>query len=453
LKDDAKAEAFLKANGLEDGKFLCCIPRLRFTPYWTIPEKKAAKDETKHARNEAMKEHDCKPLRDAIISVIQQTDLKILLCPEDKTQMAVNKEMLYDKLPEDCEGARGVARNYWLTDEAISTYRRSAGLFGHEMHSPIMCIGNGIPAIVCRWAEQTSKGFMWRDIGLGDWLFDLDKEDELAARGRHRARDGERSRKNEADVPRFEKELRLGKEAGAVVFRSWMGGRRYEQFSSVDEFKAYKEGAWRSMQLAEPVARRHRVRLGVENHKDFHAPELVEMLTRLSSEHMGCCIDLGNSVALLEDPLAVVEALSPFVVTTHVKDMAVQEYGDGFLLSEVPLGEGILDLARMFEVIEKANPEVEHHLEMITRDPLEIPCLQQGYWATFPDKPGTELARTLAMVRARKAEKLPKVTGRSTEDALAFEEENIVKCLAYAGASLGFDNLQERKPGDDKDER
>ena len=65
-------------------------------------------------------------------------------------------------------------------DEALSTYRRSAGLFGHEMHSPIMCIGNGIPAIVCRWAEQTSKGLMWRDIGLCDWLFDLDKEDELA---------------------------------------------------------------------------------------------------------------------------------------------------------------------------------------------------------------------------------------------------------------------------------
>jgi len=180
LKDDAKAEAFLKANGLEEGKFLCCIPRLRFTPYWTLPEKKAAKDETKHARNEAMKEHDCKPLRDAIVKVIQQTDLKILLCPEDKTQMAVNKEMLYDKLPEDVKARVVWRENYWLTDEAISTYRRSAGLFGHEMHSPIMCIGNGIPAIVCRWVEQTSKGFMWRDIGLNEWLFDLDKEDELA---------------------------------------------------------------------------------------------------------------------------------------------------------------------------------------------------------------------------------------------------------------------------------
>ena len=43
-----------------------------------------------------------------------------------------------------------------------------------------MCIGNGIPAIVCRWAEQTSKGIMWRDIGLGDWLFNLDEETDVA---------------------------------------------------------------------------------------------------------------------------------------------------------------------------------------------------------------------------------------------------------------------------------
>ena len=125
-------------------------------------------------------DHDGKPLLDAIVSVIKNTDLKILLCPEDKTQMQVGKEMLYDKLPEDVKARVVWRENYWLTNEAISTYRRSAGLFGHEMHSPIMCIGNGIPAIVCRWAEQTSKGYMWQDIGLGEWLFDLDKEDEVA---------------------------------------------------------------------------------------------------------------------------------------------------------------------------------------------------------------------------------------------------------------------------------
>jgi polysaccharide pyruvyl transferase WcaK-like protein len=69
---------------------------------------------------------------------------------------------------------------YWLTDEALSTYVRSAGLFGNEMHSPIMCISSGIPAVVCRFDEQTKKGFMWRDIGLNDWLFTMDNPDEVA---------------------------------------------------------------------------------------------------------------------------------------------------------------------------------------------------------------------------------------------------------------------------------
>lgn len=47
------------------------------------------------------------------------------------------------------------------------------------MHSPIMAVGNGIPAIVCRFAEQTSKDIMWRDIGLGDWLFDFDDDGDI----------------------------------------------------------------------------------------------------------------------------------------------------------------------------------------------------------------------------------------------------------------------------------
>lgn len=180
LRDDAKATDFLKANGLEDGQFLCCIPRLRFTPYWKIPSKNAAFDEKKHARNEALKEQDHAPHRQAIIEVLRQTKLKVLICPEDQTQMAVGKEMLYDPLPADVKPRAVWRPDYWLTGEAISVYTRSAGLFGNEMHSPIMCVGNGIPAIVCRWAEQTSKGIMWRDIGLGDWLFDFDKEEERA---------------------------------------------------------------------------------------------------------------------------------------------------------------------------------------------------------------------------------------------------------------------------------
>ena len=180
LRDDARAIAFLQTHKLEEGRFLCCIPRLRYTPYWTIPTRKTPLDETKHARNEAMKEHDLGPLRQAIVEIVRQTTMKVLICPEDETQMAVGKEMLFDKLPEDAKANVVWRPDFWLTDEALSTYVRSAGLFGAEMHSPIMCIGNGIPAIVCRWEEQTSKGIMWRDIGLPEWLFNLDEASEIS---------------------------------------------------------------------------------------------------------------------------------------------------------------------------------------------------------------------------------------------------------------------------------
>ena len=180
LRDDTKATAFLAAHGLVEGQFLCCIPRLRYTPYWLIPGKNRAFDQAKHARNEEMKEHDHAPLREAIAAVVRQTPMKVLLCPEDATQMAIGKENLFDKLPEDVRAKVVWRENYWLTDEALSTYVRSAGLFGFEMHSPIMALGNGVPAIVGRWKEQTTKGFMWRDIGLEEWLFDMDEPTQVA---------------------------------------------------------------------------------------------------------------------------------------------------------------------------------------------------------------------------------------------------------------------------------
>lgn len=87
--------------------------------------------------------------------------------------------MLYDLLPEDVKRNVVWRNRFWLTDEALSVYVRSAGLFGLEQHSPIMCIGNGIPALVGRFKEQTSKGYMWYNIGLEDWFFDSDNEEQM----------------------------------------------------------------------------------------------------------------------------------------------------------------------------------------------------------------------------------------------------------------------------------
>jgi 3-oxoisoapionate decarboxylase len=245
---------------------------------------------------------------------------------------------------------------------------------------------------------------------------------------------------NRSDVERFTAEVRTTREAGANVLRTvLLSGRRYETFDTLAAFRKWAEGAWQSLSLAEPVVAKHDMRLAVENHKDWRAADLADLLKRLGSRHVGACIDTGNNIALLEYPLETVETLAPFAYSVHLKDMAVAEYEDGFLLSEVPLGEGFVDLKRIVAMLRKGRPGVRFSLEMITRDPLKVPCLTPKYWATFENLSGRHLAQTLAMVRKHKSPKpLPRVTGLSREEQIATEEDNIRKCLDFARTSLGL---------------
>jgi len=124
----------------------------------------------------------------------------------------------------------------------------------------------------------------------------------------------------------------------------------------------------------------------------------------------GACVDTGNSLALLEDPLEMVRGLAPRAFAVHLKDQAVAEYEEGFLLGDIPLGEGILPLKTMVEVLRRARPGICFCLELITRDALKVPCLTEGYWATLGHVPARDLARALRLVRSRGRAELPRVS-------------------------------------------
>jgi len=246
--------------------------------------------------------------------------------------------------------------------------------------------------------------------------------------------------KNAEDISRFESEIMASREAGATIVRTvCLSGRRYENFISLEAFQTFMKNSVESLQRAEPVVRKHRIKLAIENHKDWRAPELKGILKDLGSEWVGVNLDFGNNVALIEDPMEVVETLAPYTFTTHVKDMGVAEYQDGFLLSEVPLGEGFLDLKKMFDICRKHFAAVNFNLEMITRDPLKIPCLTDDFWSTFPSVSPKELARTLRTVRQHTfLPALPEVTPLQPEQILAAEEKNILTSLTYSKTTLGM---------------
>ena len=216
-------------------------------------------------------------------------------------------------------------------------------------------------------------------------------------------------------------------------------GRRYESFKTRDEWTSWASG-WRTALLAiKPTVERFPVTIGIENHKDFHAAELADLLHLVDSPRIGACVDFGNNLALLEEPLDTIGRLAPFVVTTHLKDMGVKPTDAGFELSEVPLGEGLLPLPAMIAALRAARSDVHLCLEMLTRDPLQVPYREAHYWTTL-DRPAADWLEAFeqhVLGRATAGE-LPRITGLAPEAQVALEDEHVRRSMAYARERLGL---------------
>jgi len=240
------------------------------------------------------------------------------------------------------------------------------------------------------------------------------------------------------DLESFEAGVRTAKAAGARAIRGFCGNRRYEQFDKREQFDEFASRCWKTIESVAPTVEKNRIPLAIENHKDWLIPYMLERVKHVSSEYVGVCIDTNNSFALLEDPMDVVKAYAPWAHAVHLKDMAVCEYQDGFLLADVALGEGVLDLPKMVEIILKAKPQMKFSAEMSTRNPLKVPCLGEKYWATLGDVPGVDLARALQYVRAHTRDEaaLPNIDKLSLEEQVKLEEQNVRKCLRYAAEHL-----------------
>lgn len=242
------------------------------------------------------------------------------------------------------------------------------------------------------------------------------------------------------DVETFEHAVKVAKEAGATSLRVvCLLGRRYEMFSTLDEWKTAVTGFHTQIAEAVPIVEKHKMPLGIENHKDWRVDQQVALLKQYESEFVGVSLDTGNNLSVLDDPMETVELLAPYTFNVHFKDIALEESDNGFLMSEVPLGEGLLDIPGMVSVIRAAKPDVRFSLEMITRDPLEVPCLTDKYWSTFDDLNGIALARMLTRIRAHKPRSpLPRISGLTTDQRHALELELIGRSITYARDVLGL---------------
>ncbi|MES2277263.1 MAG: polysaccharide pyruvyl transferase family protein [Bacteroidota bacterium] len=175
LRNEEKGKAYLKSVNLEDDKFICVIPKLRYTPYWQMNNTQPTDDEKKkYELSQAYKEADNAKLREVITRWVKETGQKVLVCAEVTYQVGLGKEVV-DALPDAIKQQVVWRDTFWNPDEAGSVYARSRALVTLEQHSAIICFAEGIPAIVLKQPTDTRKGQMWRDVGLGDWYFEIEE--------------------------------------------------------------------------------------------------------------------------------------------------------------------------------------------------------------------------------------------------------------------------------------
>ncbi len=187
VRDDAWAHAFQRQHGLVPGGYACFIGRLRFPPFHRMPQWYRPSDEAIAAGerlNAATAEPDHAKLRRVITGWVRATGKQAVICPEMIYQLDDADPLLYHMLPDDVKAKTVVVRDWWCTDQAASLYRQAVAVVSMKMHSPVLAQRQGVPAIHIRQIEDTAKGQMWRDLGLQDWMFEIDQitgEEPLAA--------------------------------------------------------------------------------------------------------------------------------------------------------------------------------------------------------------------------------------------------------------------------------
>ena len=112
--------------------------------------------------------------RDLIARWVRHTGEPVVIVPEVQRLLETHRALVYDRLPDDVRPHVRYMDDYWMPDEAQAVYARARLVVSAEMHSVILALAAGTPALHPHFAQAGLKQWMLRDLGIAEWLFDQD---------------------------------------------------------------------------------------------------------------------------------------------------------------------------------------------------------------------------------------------------------------------------------------
>lgn len=152
------------------------------------------------------------------------------------------------------------------------------------------------------------------------------------------------------------------------------GGNRYLSptfDSSIDQFK---HKIFKLM----PVLDEFDIALAIENHQDFHSLELLEISNSFNSDLIGITWDVGNSIAVGDTIDSFFDNAGHLIKNVHLKDYKVFKSSKGIRLVRCPLGEGVVDYAKLFSKL--ITFDVNMSIELGAQISRECDINESDYW-------------------------------------------------------------------------
>lgn len=118
-----------------------------------------------------------------------------------------------------------------------------------------------------------------------------------------------------------------------------------------------------------PVAADYGVRIAVENHADYRADDMLELLECIDNPQVGVQLDTANPFTVAEEPVEAARKLAPHVISTHIKDATIRPMtaGEWVKILGTPIGDGDVDIAAIAAILaERAPADIPFTLEIET---------------------------------------------------------------------------------------
>jgi sugar phosphate isomerase/epimerase len=173
------------------------------------------------------------------------------------------------------------------------------------------------------------------------------------------------------------------------------------------------------------------VKIAIENHAgDMQARELKTLIEEAGPDFTGACIDSGNPLWTIEDPHLTLETLSPFVLTSHLRDSAVWRVPEGAAVAWVRMGEGnvgIDDYVRKYAALCSGRAL---SIESIVTGPRVFAFREPKFWEAYRNTPAWEFERFLEIAdRGKPLPPQPRIA--DPEAARRKEREDFEASLEY----------------------